>query len=392
MGRKRASSGATRSRPRRAPKGPSSRRALLARALIFGVAALVAAALAALGWIVIVYPKSDGPGRGRAVTFEIEHGIDVGVLADRLHEAGVIERPTVFAAYARLLDADEHLRVGTALLTDDMTPRDVLQRVAVGFGAANVRVTLPEGFNRFDVAARLARWDICEEDELLAATEDRALLDELGIPGPTAEGYLFPDTYRLPQGLSGPEVVRRLVGNWQRRAAPLYAEHPQVLDTLRQDLSWTRHEALVLASIVEKEAVVSEERPVIARVFLNRLRSPGFSPRRLQADPTVTYGCRAAPDEAPSCPSFDGRRITRSMLADRANRYNTYRHDGLPPGPICNPGLSSMRAVLSAEAHDYLYFVARGGGRHEFSATLEGHNAAVARLRAREAAARDERE
>lgn len=347
----------------------------------------MAAALTALGWLVLVYPKTAGPGRGRAVSVELEAGVSVDTLAQRLGAEGVVERPALFAIYARLLGADEHLRVGTTLVTDDMTPRDVLQRIAVGFGSATVRVTLPEGFNRFDVAARLARWDIVAEPELLAATEDRALLDELGIPGPTVEGYLFPDTYRLAQGLSGPEVVRRLVGHWNRRAAPVYAEHSSALAQLREELSWTRHEALVLASIVEKEAVLAEERPVIARVFLNRLRAPGFSPRRLQADPTVTYGCRAAPSGAPSCAGFDGRRITRAMLGDRANLYNTYRHDGLPPGPICNPGLSSIRAVLSGEPNDYLYFVARGGGRHEFSATLEQHNAAVARLRAREAAA-----
>lgn len=350
----------------------------------------MAVALTALGWLVIVYPKTAGPGRGRTVTVELEAGLEIGTLAERLHAAGVVERPSLFAAYVRLLGADEHLRVGTALLTDDMSPRDVLQRVAVGFGSATVRVTLPEGFDRFDVAARLARWDVCSREELLAATEDRALLDELGIPGPSAEGYLFPDTYRLAQGMSGADVVRRLVGNWERRAAPLYEEHAETLATLQRDLAWSRHEALVLASIVEKEAVVAEERPIIARVFLNRLRVPGFSPRRLQADPTVTYGCLTAPSEAASCAGFDGRRITRAMLADRDNRYNTYRHDGLPPGPICNPGVSSIRAVLTSRAHDYLYFVARGGGRHEFSATLDEHNAAVARLRAREAAARDD--
>lgn len=332
----------------------------------------------------IVYPKAAGPGRGRSVTIELEPGLAIDALAERLAAAGVVERPALFAAYARLLGADEHLRVGSALLTDDMTPRDVLQRVAIGFGSATVRVTIPEGFHRFDVAARLARWDVCPEAELIAATEDRALLDELGIPGPTAEGYLFPDTYRLAQGMSGADVVRRLVGNWQRRAAPLYDEHRERLSELTRDLAWTRHEALTLASIVEKEAVVSEERPVIARVFLNRMRVPGFSPRRLQADPTVSYGCRAAPSA--SCDGFDGRRITRAMLADRDNPYNTYRHEGLPPGPICNPGIASIRSVLAAEPHDYLYFVARGGGRHDFSATLEEHNASVARLRARERA------
>ncbi|MCZ7677962.1 MAG: endolytic transglycosylase MltG [Sandaracinaceae bacterium] len=212
-----------------------------------------------------------------------------------------------------------------------MSPRDVLQRVAAGFGEATVRVTVPEGFDRYDIAARLERWGVAERSDFLRASEDRALLDELGIEGPSAEGYLFPDTYRLPQDAGGEEAVRRLVANWERRAAPLYEEHAGGLESLSRELSWGRHQALILASIIEREAVVSEERPVIARVFVNRLVAPGFSPRRLQADPTVSYGCRAAASPAPSCAAWDGRSITRAMLADRANPYNTYRHEGSRP-------------------------------------------------------------
>lgn len=318
------------------------------------------------------------------MTVTVRAGMSLEELARELHAAGAVESPFLFAAYARLLGAGGSLREGDALLTDDMSPRDVLQRVAAGFGEATVRVTVPEGFDRYDIAARLERWGVAERSDFLRASEDRALLDELGIEGPSAEGYLFPDTYRLPQDAGGEEAVRRLVANWERRAAPLYEEHAGGLESLSRELSWGRHQALILASIIEREAVVSEERPVIARVFVNRLVAPGFSPRRLQADPTVSYGCRAAASRAPSCAGWDGRSITRAMLADRANPYNTYRHEGLPPGPICNPGAPSIRAVLTAEPHDYLYFVARGGGRHAFSATLEEHNAAVARLRERE--------
>ena len=354
----------------------------LSRALLIGLAALIAVALASLGWLVLVYPKSAGPGRGRELSVEVDPTLELDALAARLHEAGAIESPLFFATYARLLGAEDRLRAGPALLTDDMTPRDVLARVARGYGEPSIRVVIPEGFDRFDVAARLERWGVCGEDEVLAATEDRALLDELGIEGPSAEGYLFPDTYRFPQGLGGAEAVRRLVEGFERRGAPMFEEHG--LEGLARELSWGRHDALILASIVEKEAVAEEERPIIARVFMNRLSVPGFSPRRLQADPTVSYGCRAAPELAPSCSARTGRAITRAMLQDRANLYNTYRHEGLPPGPICNPGASSIRAVLTAAPHEYLYFVARGGGRHTFSATLEEHNAAVARLRARE--------
>ncbi len=330
-----------------------------------------------------MYPKSAGPGPGRELTIELHRGDSLDAVAERLHERGAIASPVLFATYARLLGAGAHLRSAPALLTADMTPRDVLQRIAQGYGAATVRITIPEGFDRFDIAARLDRWGVCGRDDFLAASEDHALLDELGVEGTSAEGYLFPDTYRLPQDLGGPDAVRRLVSNWRRRVAPIYDANASTIGELEHDLSWGRREALILASIVEKEAVVEEERPVIARVFINRMRVPGFSPRRLQADPTVSYGCRIAPLAAPSCRTFDGRHITRAMLDDRENVYNTYRREGLPPGPICNPGLSSIRSVLTARPHDYLYFVARGHGRHAFSATLDEHNAAVSRLRER---------
>jgi UPF0755 protein len=368
---------------KRARSKGTGRRRRIARALIFALAALVAFALAALGWLGIVYPKTAGPGRGREVSISIAPGEAIDSVAERLHRARAIERPSLFVVYARLLGADHHLRTGSVMITDDMTPRDVLQRIAIGFGEASVRVTIPEGFDRFDIAARLERWGICSAAEFLRASEDRALLDDLEIEAPSAEGYLFPDTYRIEQNIGGEAAVRLLVENFHARVDPIADEESDSIAAMRRELGWDRHRALILASIVEKEAAVEDERPTIARVFMNRMVAPGFSPRRLQADPTVSYGCRAHPTIA-SCAARPGRAITRAMLADRENPYNTYRHEGLPPGPICNPGLASIRAVLRAERHDYLYFVARGRGRHTFSATLDEHNAAVARLRARE--------
>jgi UPF0755 protein len=113
---------------------------------------------------------------------------------------------------------------------------------------------------------------------------------------------------------------------------------------------------------------------VIAGVFFNRLFDPSFRPKRLQADPTVAYGCLVASERVPSCREFDGRHITPAMVRDPENPYSTYRHDGLPPGPICNPGLSSIRAALHPQPHSYFYFVAKGAGRHAFAASLDQHN------------------
>ncbi len=171
---------------------------------------------------------------------------------------------------------------------------------------------------------------------------------------------------------------------FEQRMEAVREQHAARLTELGETLGWTFQEVLTLASVVEKEAAAAVERRTIAGVFLNRLQSETFRPlQRLQADPTVSYGCIAEPDATPSCANFRGT-ITRAMLSDSGNRYNTYRHPGLPPTPICNPGLPSIEAVLDPEPHDYLYFVARGHGRHSFSATLEEHNEAVARYRAQQ--------
>ncbi len=162
-----------------------------------------------------------------------------------------------------------------------------------------------------------------------------------------------------------------------------YGEHTRALLSRLADtratarLQLAEHEALTLASIVEREARVAEERPIIAGVFVNRLVAPTFRPHRLQADPTVAYGCLTAPQAAPTCAAFDGRHITKVMVRDVQNPYNTYGLEGLPPGPICNPGLSALEAVVAPAAHDFFYFVATGDGRHSFSRTLQEHNARV---------------
>lgn len=363
---------------RRRPAARPGGRAPAEKALGAAAALLVAFIVAALAWLVLVYPKREGQGGGREVAVELPAGASIDEVAFRLERAGVLASPRVFAFYMRLLGADEHLREGRVLLRDDMTVGEVARRIALGLGAAHVRVTIPEGFHRFDVAKRLAAYGVIDEDEFERATEDRALLEELEITGPSAEGYLFPDTYEFGDDATAEDVVRVMTRNFRQRVDELLRSHEGALTALSSDLEFGLHEVVILASVVEKEAAIDEERSIIAGVFLNRLRSTTFRPRRrLQADPTVSYGCLVT--EAPSCAGFRGR-ISRAMLEDSANFYNTYRHGGLPPGPIANPGLASIRAVLAPSSHDYLYFVARGGGRHAFSASLEQHNAKVDRF------------
>lgn len=362
------------------------------KALLIACAIALAAVLGGVGWLVMVYGEHHGPGRGKLVELTLEPGVPVRTIAYRLAGQGALAEPAIFEIYARLrlLGAvglggsgeARQLRTGTVALYDDMTPAQVLQRIAYGFGAASLRVMLPEGYSRYDIGDRLERFGICSASAFIEATEDAALLAELAVPGPSAEGYLFPDTYSLREGSDPRNVVRRLVEHGREQTKRLFADNGSALAELHSAIGIDAHDVVTLASIVEKEAGVAEERPIIAGVFLNRLKDPKFTPKRLQADPTVIYGCRAQPS-LPSCNAFDPKKpkITRAMLADGDNHYNTYRLDGLPPGPISNPGRASLSAVLVATRHDYLYFVAKGGGRHTFSATLDAHNAAVQRGR-----------
>jgi UPF0755 protein len=334
------------------------------------------AVLVGLGWLVVVYPAEPGAHRGKTANLVIEASSSVEDVASMLHAQGLVAQPRVFAWYARVLGAAPRLRRGHVLVTDAMSVRELLQRIARGFGSTELSITVPEGFNRFDIADRLALWGVCERDAFLQATQDHALLAQLDASAPSAEGYLFPDTYRVRDESDASVVARKMLDNGHARLSRLLDGEAAAFARLHDELGLDLHGLVTLASIVEKEAHAASEQAIIAGVFWNRLRDPAFKPKRLQADPTVAYGCLALPVLA-SCQGFDGRRVTRTMTADPENPYNTYRLDGLPRGPVSNPGLGALRAVLHPAAHDYFYFVARGDGRHDFSATLAEHNQAV---------------
>ncbi len=347
-------------------------------------------AAASVAWLLIVYPSRPGPGKGAHLVLDLGPGTDVHALADRLARGRVLDHAWLFATYMHILGADARLRHGRVEVSDVLTPAQIARRVALGLGQAVVRITIPEGWTRFDIARRLDAHGVCKSDAFLRATSDPDFAAALGVKGPTLEGYLFPNTYELREGEGPRTVARRMVEDWHRRVGPLLSRDADRLGALHEGLNIGVEGVVTLASIVEKEAVKRDEQPVIAGVFLNRLRSPDFEPKRLQADPTVAYGCIVAPTAAPSCAAFDGH-LTPAMLHDPLNPYNTYRREGLPPGPIANPGLPAVRAVLEPDTHHYLYFVARGGGRHHFSVTLAEHNAAIARyLKRRDGA--DERQ
>lgn len=363
-------------RPQRISLDGSLRRSF-GRLLSVSILLVVMGVLLALGWLFVIYPDSDGPlNDAEEVVIEVPEGMSLRQLATELAAAGVIDRPDIWVLYMRIRGLDGHLRQGKIRLRSPMTPEEVARHATTRLGRIQVRITIPEGFNRFEIAARLEDFGICSAEDFLDATEDTSLLASYGVDANNAEGYLFPDTYEFDDQTKPRRVVERMLANWTRRYEEIERDHATGLARLE---GWSTHDIVTLASIVEEEAAASVERRRIAGVFRNRLSSKKFLPRkRLQADPTVTYGCVAEPDAAPSCEEYAGE-ITRKMLDDPENPYNTYRHSGLPPGPISNPGKAALISVIDPENHDYYYFVARGKGRHQFSKTLRQHNIAVRR-------------
>lgn len=250
------------------------------------------------------------------------------------------------------------------------------QRALNHYVFAHKRVTFPEGSTRFDMAQKLQDAQVCSKAAFLATTEDASLLRELGVQGDSLEGYLFPATYAWPKNSDAREIARRMKREFDKRTAELLAA--PVPDNAPP--GWDARARLVLASVVEKEAQAPDERAHIAGVLLRRLTSADFPSRLLQSDPTAAYPCLRAREmggTAPApCAGYAGI-ITPALLHDASNVYSTYTHAGLPPGPICNPGLPALRAAVAPYATEDMYFVAKGGGRHTFSRTYEEHIRAV---------------
>ena len=362
-------------KPRRPPGStrPEPRAWRVARWALWIAGAVVGGVAVAL---LVVFPGGRGPGAGRDVELVIPGDESPEALARRLEAAGLTVHPRLMAAYLRFTGGAGRVVPGVHLLTDDLSPRDLVARLERGTGAGHVKVTIPEGWTRFDIARRLQTLHVCALRAFLDATISATLLAELHVPGETAEGFLFPATYDLAPDSDPSDVVRRMKAEFDRRWGILESRRQSGLLDLTRTLGWGPREIVTLASMVEKEAVVDDERPLIASVFLNRLRDPAFTPKILQCDPTAGYGCLVAPERAPSCVAFAGK-ITHDIVADAQNPYNTYKHEGLPPGPISNPGARSIDAVLNPAVTRYFYFVARGEGRSTFSETYGAHTAAV---------------
>jgi UPF0755 protein len=348
--------------------------------MVFAVTtALGVIALAVVGVTAWRYgDRPAGTARG-PVTVEIPPGASAGEVATRLKAVGLIGNPAVFRLYAGQRGVAGRFKAGRYEIAAPASPKAILDTLVKGVADELVAVVIPPGKNLVEVAEILEAAHIAGKDELVAKASDPVFVAELGLPGTTLEGYLYPDTYRLRQRTPPGRALIPLVRRHRQVFGELRAAHAKGVADLKRTLNFDDHKLVVLASIVEKETGRGEERPRIAQVFINRLRMPAFSPKLLQTDPTIIYGCTVAMPRSAACAKWDGR-IRRIQLDDRENPYNTYTHTGLPPGPISNPGRAALEAVMAPDGTPYLYFVARNDGTHQFSRTVAEHNAAVVKF------------
>lgn len=299
-----------------------------------------------------------GPGAEGPVEVTIPRGASTLETGRRLRAAGLVEHPRLFALYVGLRGAEGELKAGRYRLDPGAGWGALVTALERGTVETEA-VTVPEGFTVREIAPLLAELSGVASDSVLALARDTALADRLDVPGPTLEGYLFPETYRFATDVDPVRVLRTMTRRYRRFWTPERRERAD-------SMGLTEREAVTLASIVEAEARIDGERPTIAAVYLNRL-DRGMP---LQADPTVQY---ALDTPVP-------RLLYAHIDSVADDPYNTYTHRGLPPGPIGSPGAASLHAVLRPADVPYLYFVARPDGTHVFSRTLAEHNRAKRRI------------
>ncbi len=320
------------------------------RRLVLAVFLLAALAAGWLAWFATRPLDVAAP-----LDLTVRQGAGVSSVARQLDDAGVLAEPWSLRVLARVLGREGAVRAGTYRLERALTPLELLDKLARG------DVVLAE--MRFVEGTTLRQWleQLAREPRLrqtLAARDDATVRALLGLGEQSAEGWLFPDTYRFAPGIADTEILKRAHASMKRRLAAAWRDRDPGLP-LRDP-----YEALILASIVEKETGAAAERAMVASVFVNRLKRG----MRLQTDPTVIYGIGE---------KFDGNIRKRDLTTDTP--YNTYTRDGLPPTPIAMPGAASLLAVAHPAASGYLYFVGKGDGTHHFSSSLEEHNRAVAK-------------
>lgn len=304
----------------------------------------------------LAYLVSPEPGTGYK-ELTIPQGSTLRKVSRLLHERQLISSPLFFEWWGRILGYEKRIQPGDYQIKMGLTPFNLFQDLISLKGKAEW-ITIPEGWQAAQIAELLEERGICPKGEFLSIVKDRDLLKPLGIESPSFEGYLFPDTYRFLRNTAASEVIKVMVNNF-------FSKNQDIL-SLGYQRGMSLRETVILASLVEKEAKRPEERRIIAGVFLNRLRKG----MKLQSDPTAVYRLEAA-----------HRDLIRPSDLKQKSEYNTYLVEGLPQGPICNPGRDALLAVINPAQTKYLYFVSNKDGSHHFSETYDQHLQAISELR-----------
>ena len=325
--------------------------------LLLAVAVVVPVLLIGIAYAVFRAQTAPPSDSDEKIVIDIAKGTGLRALAAKLQAEGVIKNDKAFMLLARWHDQAKRIKAGEYLMPKNADAEKILAQLVAG-EVIRHQVTIPEGRNLFEVAKILSDAGFGDVEALTALMTDKKFVKGLGVPGKNLEGYMFPDTYSFLKGDTARQLLTRMVKEFFRVFAEVKAD--------KTPGGLSDRQVVILASICEEEARMRTEMPMIARVYLNRLRKGML----LQADPTVVYGLLV----------FD--RPLRLSDLKKPNRYNTYLNKGLPPGPISNPGRDALFAVFHPAKSNALYFVAQGDGSHYFSDTYEEHQQAVARWRA----------
>ena len=319
--------------------------------------ALAAAALV----IRDIYQFAETPAGNKteAIIFSVQPGQTIRTAAGQLHDLRLISNPLKFRILSRIKGLDNKLKIGEYQLSSAMSPNEILD-ILVSGKSVLYRVTIPEGYNLRQVAQAIATSGLATYDQFYQTATDPEFAQKRGIPADTLEGYLFPDTYLFPKGTTPRKIIYAMVDRFESIFIPQW-------EVRAQQLGFTVHQIVTLASMIEKETGAPSERPIISSVFHNRIRKR----MRLESDPTVIYAIA----------DFNGN-LTRKHLQTHTP-YNTYKIFGLPPGPIANPGQKALEAALYPAKTKFLFFVAKRDGTHHFSATISEHNKAVRKYQIR---------
>lgn len=308
------------------------------------------AAMAA-GWWHLTTPLQPA----QETIIDIAPGSSLIRVADELQQKNIIRQALILRLLAKWNGQEQEVQAGKYLFSTPATPADVLDRLVRG-DVIRVGLTIPEGFTLRQIARRIAESGFGDQATLLELAYDTDFIAALGVEATSLEGYLFPETYNFVPGTSERSLLRMMVEQFYRALTDEIRE-------AAQQLGLTLHEHVTLASLIEKETGLTEEMPLIASVFHNRLEAN----MRLQTDPTAVYDLE----------DFSGP-VTRAHLSN-PSPYNTYLIRGLPPGPIASPGLAALKAAVFPAITDYYYFVSKRDGSHHFSRNLKEHNQAIQR-------------